>query len=163
MVQASFVGVPVIGLVTLFSKTAPMSLARYRAGEFWPSSIWLRPLLYVIATLTILVSLSVTFLYGFTMKVHEANIWLSGQYLSLVLDIIFVPLVKIGLTSLLIFLCCPSKIEYHPKTFSFTRNRLVEKVDPEMVLKNLIRLPEEVKDRFYYHNLWTSLWYIWVS
>ena len=146
VIQASFVGVPVIGLITIFSKTAPMSLARYRAGEFWSSSIWVRPLVYIFTTLGILVSLSITFLYGFTMKIHEANIWLSGQYLSLVLDILIVPFAKIGLTSLLVFLCCPSKIEYHPTTFSLARNRLVEKVDPEMVLKNLIRLPDEVKE-----------------
>ena len=93
-------------------------------------------------------SLALTVLYAFTnkMRLQDANVWLSGQYISLFFDVIIFPMLKIGLSTLFVFICCPSKIQYYPNVFALTKHHEPAKVDPDILLKNLIKLPEDVKN-----------------
>lgn len=80
------------------------------------------------------------------MQLQDANVWLSGQWVSVLLDVLIIPFIKIAFSTMFFFLCCPSKINFYSSVFKLKPSSYLHKIkaDPDMLIKNLIRLPEAV-------------------
>ena len=146
MTQGLLVAIPTFILIWLFDRTAPLSISKYEFSSFWPNSWFLRPLVYFVAYLATFTALGLSVLYGMQMELHEANIWLTGQILNLVFDIFILPMVKIAITSSILFLFCPKHRKTYSSVFRWEHDQSLKESTPEVKLQNIVRLPHEIRD-----------------
>ena len=144
--QGLAVAIPTFILIWFFDRTAPLSISKYEFTSFWSNSWFLRPLIYFLANLTTFIALALSVMYGMQMQIHEANIWLTGQILNLIFDIIVLPMVKIAITSSILFMFCPKYRKTYSTVFRWEPDQALKESTPEMKLRNIVRLPQEIRD-----------------
>ena len=120
------------------------TLSREKLKEFWQCSYILRPLLYISGEFTdfhsrgsntadnfysancvIISSLAFSVLYGMSMKPVDAENWLTGQLLNVLIDVLFMPIIKITISGVFVVYCLK---DHFDKYSNVMMNRIREEI-----------------------------------
>ena len=87
--------VPSTLITFLFENTASRRLKDIPSTSYWKWSWLWRPMGYTFSILTILASVVFSIFYALSMEKNQVDKWIGAQLVSILLDIIFIPFVRI--------------------------------------------------------------------